>query len=136
MFRYTNFNPFQPPKPEPAKKPEQPKPPAGPPAPPRMAIMVCNGKEVMVALPQSHDKALAAAVAAFEVPNTYATRLAVKDIPPWLQKFNAGDILFMYVALGFATCSDSNCFLSHIPVLTMLRINTASLGGKLSDSRS
>ena len=97
MFYNTGFNPFAPPplqKPaEPPKKP--PPPPPGPPAPARMAILVGGGKEAMIALPPTYDKAIAATVAAFEIPPTFAPRLGVKDCPPWLQKFKDQDLLFM-----------------------------------------
>jgi hypothetical protein len=50
-----------------------------------MAIMVGGGKEAIIA------------VQCFEIPNTFVPRLAVKDIPPWLQSYmdKGQDTLYM-----------------------------------------
>ena len=57
--------------------------------------MVGGGKECIVSLPPNFQAALQAATTAFEIPNTFVPRLAVKDVPPWLQKFKDQDTLFM-----------------------------------------
>jgi hypothetical protein len=96
MFYHTGFNPFQPPKPPaPPAEPKKPAAPPGPPAPARMAILVGGGKEAMIALPPNFDKAIAAAVQAFEIPGGYVPRLGVRDVPVWLQTFKDQDMLFM-----------------------------------------
>jgi hypothetical protein len=60
-----------------------------------MAIMVGGGKEAMLALPPSYDRAIQAVVHAFEIPPNFVPRLAVTEVPPWLSTFKSQDTLFM-----------------------------------------
>lgn len=57
--------------------------------------MVGGGKEAILALPPNLTQAIQAVEKAFEIPNTFVPRLAVKDVPVWLQKFKDQDTLFM-----------------------------------------
>lgn len=103
---YTGFNPFAPPKPAPKEPPPKPNAPEnkGPPAPARMAILSGGGREAIILMPQNYAKAVDAAVHAFEIPNTFVARLAVRkatgDMPAWLGRFSDQDMMFVYEVAG------------------------------------